>query len=200
MKSARVFALATGNRHKVQEIGEILKNVSIELRGIVDFPGFEPPQETALDLEGNALIKARALAKFSGIASIADDTGLEVDALGGAPGVRSARYSGPQATAQTNVEKLLREMGDVPDGQRTARFRCVIALCDPQGQELLFKGTVEGAITRSPKGAGGFGYDSVFLPLGYGETFAELPMEEKNKISHRGKALAELKKYLAGGE
>ncbi len=191
------FALATLNRHKVQEISEILRDVGVELRSAADFPGFEAPEENAPDLDGNALIKARALAVFTGLPSIADDTGLEVDALGGAPGVYSARYSGPGATYQSNVEKLLREMAGVPQNRRTARFRCAIALCEPGGDEHLFEGKVEGVITATPSGEGGFGYDPVFRPEGFDRTFAELDSDEKNRISHRGRALEKLKDHLA---
>jgi XTP/dITP diphosphohydrolase len=146
-------------------------------------------------LEANAIKKALALAKYVNLPTLADDTGLEVDALNGEPGVYSARYAGENATNQDNVEKLLREMETVPDGQRTARFRCVLAYVVGEDVKVL-EGVVEGEIIRTPKGYDGFGYDPVFYVPQLGKTFAELPLSEKNRISHRGKALNAWASYL----
>jgi non-canonical purine NTP pyrophosphatase (RdgB/HAM1 family) len=145
----------------------------------------------------NALLKARTLARFSGKAVIADDSGIEIDALGGAPGVRSARFAGPEATDEQNnrwMEELLRE---VPAEQRTARYRCVAVFVTPQGKEIVAEGTCEGRIALSPRGTGGFGYDPWFLPAGQDQTFGELPAELKHGISHRGEALRALASKLA---
>ena len=149
--------------------------------------------EDADTLEGNAFLKARAVCDFAGAAALADDTGLEVDALSGAPGVYSARYAGPGASYADNLARLLAEMYDVPLPQRTARFRTVASVCYPDGASLSAEGVVEGVITTEPRGAGGFGYDPVFAPLETGGlTFAELDPTAKNAMSHRARALRAL--------
>lgn len=154
-------------------------------------------EETANTLEGNALVKARAVAEATGVTALADDTGLEVDALGGAPGLHTARYSGAEATYDNNVAKLLDEMVGV--SHRSARFRTVVALVASTGEEVTAEGVLEGAIAVEPRGSGGFGYDPVF-EVGGGKTLAELGSEEKNRLSHRARALRALAARLATDE
>ncbi len=158
--------------------------------------GVALPPETGATFAENALLKARALAQATGLIAVADDSGLEVDALGGRPGVLSARYAGEGATDAQNVARLLEELRDVPPERRTARFRAVVALVAPDGREALCEGTVEGRITLQPRGEQGFGYDPVFEPLGLGRTFAEMTVEEKNRLSHRAQAAAKAVKLL----
>jgi XTP/dITP diphosphohydrolase len=186
--------VSTRNAHKLVEIRQIL-GPSFELLDLSCVPALGEVQETGTTFEENAALKALAAsAHFDGWV-LADDSGLEVDALGGAPGVRSARFSGEGATDVTNRALLLEKLATVPADQRSARFRCVIALA--RGGEVLahFSGAVEGAIIQSEQGAGGFGYDPLFVPEGFGETFAELGAETKNRLSHRGRALAGLKSW-----
>ena len=186
--------VSTRNAHKLVEIRQIL-GPSFELLDLSSIPALGEVEETGTTFEENAALKALAAsAHFDGWV-LADDSGLEVDALGGAPGVRSARFSGEGATDVTNRALLLEKLATVPADQRSARFRCVIALA--RGGEVLahFSGAVEGAIIQSEKGEGGFGYDPLFVPEGFGETFAELGAETKNRLSHRGRALAGLKSW-----
>ena len=186
--------VSTRNAHKLVEIRQIL-GPSFELLDLSSVPALGEVEETGTTFEENAALKALAAsAHFDGWV-LADDSGLEVDALGGAPGVRSARFSGEGATDVTNRALLLEKLATVPADQRSARFRCVIALA--RGGEVLayFSGAVEGAIILSEKGEGGFGYDPLFVPEGFGETFAELGAETKNRLSHRGRALAGLKSW-----
>lgn len=189
--------LATKNRGKAVEIGRILQGTGLEIISLDDFPEVALPPETGATMQENALIKARAAAKATGLPALADDSGLEVDFLGGAPGVYSARYSGEKATDEENYRKLLAELKGVPEEKRTARFRCVIALVGFDEEERLFEGVFEGVITMEPRGENGFGYDPVFLVPGLGRTSAELSPGEKNRISHRAKALAALKIFLS---
>jgi XTP/dITP diphosphohydrolase len=182
------FVLATANRHKAEEMRAVLRGLDIEVLARPD----DAPEvdETEDSLEGNALLKARALVDATGKAAIADDTGLFVDALDGRPGVHSARYAGERATYDDNVEKLLGELDGVAPQDRTARFRTVIAVAYPNGESFWVEGVLEGTITETPMGGGGFGYDPVFTPSdGDGRTLAELAPDEKNEISHRGRAL-----------
>jgi XTP/dITP diphosphohydrolase len=186
--------VSTRNAHKLVEIRQIL-GPSFELLDLSSVPALGEVEETGTTFEENAALKALAAsAHFDGWV-LADDSGLEVDALGGAPGVRSARFSGEGATDVTNRALLLEKLATVPADQRSARFRCVIALA--RGGEVLahFSGAVEGVIIQSEQGAGGFGYDPLFVPEGFGETFAELGAETKNRLSHRGRALAGLKSW-----
>ena len=187
--------LATKNRGKIKEIIRLLKGQRVEVLTLDDFPGISLPKEDRSTFKGNALKKAR-VAGETGLAAISDDSGLCVDALGGRPGVLSARYAGDNATDEKNCEKLLLEMKDVPDGKRTASFVCVIALVLPSGKEKTFEGRLEGVIAAKPKGRGGFGYDPVFFLPGKNKTLAELKPEEKNLLSHRGAALKRFKKNL----
>lgn len=183
------MVLASANPKKVAELREIL-DADIDL---VPRPAEVPDVvEDADTFVGNARLKAAALLAATGLASLADDSGLEVDAIGGAPGVRSARYAGEDATDADNVRKLLAALADWPDPiDRRARFRCVVVLRRPDGSELVADGTAEGHIALAPRGSGGFGYDPVFVPdRGDGRTFGEMDQPEKHAISHRGRALA----------
>ena len=144
----------------------------------------------------NAMKKARTVAEVTGLMALADDSGLEVDALNGAPGVRSARFAGPEASDADNNRKLLRELRDVPDGKRSSRFRCVMVLYHPSGRWISAEGSCEGMITQKPRGNSGFGYDPIFFVPEMGKTMAQIGPEEKNRISHRGGALRELKKKM----
>jgi XTP/dITP diphosphohydrolase len=186
--------VSTRNAHKLVEIRQIL-GPAFELLDLSCVPALGEVEETGDTFEENAALKALAASTHFGGWVLADDSGLEVDALGGAPGVRSARFSGEGATDASNRALLLEKLAAVPAGQRSARFRCVIALA--KGGEVLahFSGSVEGAIIGSEKGVGGFGYDPLFVPEGFGETFAELGAETKNRLSHRGRALAGLKSW-----
>ena len=182
--------VATHNAHKLREIGEILPGYDI----VADDPDVE---ETAPDFAGNALIKVRAIAaRHPSAWSMADDSGLEVRALGGAPGVRSARYAGEPSNTPANNALLLKNLEGVED--RTARFTCTIALVDPEGKEYVVTGHCPGRIAHAPSGTAGFGYDPLFIPDGYTESFADLGEEAKNKISHRSRALAQVKTLLNG--
>ena len=181
---------ASANPDKVAEMAEVLAGAAVLLPRP---PGMGDVAEDAETLEGNARLKALAVCRFAGAAALADDTGLEVDALSGAPGVLSARYAGPNASYGDNLARLLADLRDVPEAQRSARFRTVAMVCFPDGSELSAEGTVEGAITIEPRGEGGFGYDPVFAPAeGAGRTFSELGPAAKNAISHRGRALRAL--------
>lgn len=185
------LVLATANPDKAREIMSVLEDVAIEL---VPRPAEIPEvAETGATLLANARLKAVALCAATGLAALADDTGLEVDSLGGAPGVFSARYAGEDATYADNVHHLLAEMTLAKRASRTARFRTVLVLAWPDGRELVTEGTVEGVIGEEPIGTDGFGYDPVFLPAGgKGRSFAEMTLNEKQAISHRGRALRAL--------
>lgn len=176
---------ATHNPNKLSELRQLLEDRQVV--GLSELGFDQEIAETGSTLEENALIKARAIYQHFGAACLADDTGLEVDALQGAPGVFSARYAGPEARDEENVEKLLKA---IPAGaDRKARFRTVMAYINQQGQEQLFHGEVEGKITAMPHGEGGFGYDPIFQPMGYHKTFAEMTAADKNALSHRGRAV-----------
>lgn len=190
------IVVATRNRKKLEEIRRILEGLPVKLFTVEDFPGCPEVEESEDTFEGNALKKAQAVAAFTGRTAIADDSGLEVYALNGAPGVYSARYAGEKASDRENLEKLLREMSSVPDDQRGARFVCVIALAFPDGTVKTFHGHVEGRIGRTPLGSSGFGYDPVFYPEGHERTFAQMSSEEKDSMSHRGRAIEKLREYL----
>lgn len=188
------LVFVTNNKHKISEIKQIIGNFC-EIRSLSDLGYYAEIEETETTLEGNALLKARHVHDRFGCNCFADDTGLEVDALNGAPGVYSARYAGEKATYADNVNKMLHEMTGKKN--RTARFRTVIALILDQ-QEYLFEGAVEGEILTETRGTTGFGYDPIFRPLGHEKTFAEMTAEEKNVLSHRGLATAKLQAFLAG--
>ncbi len=202
MRAPDRLVLASANPKKVAELRAILASSGVPTELLARPADVPEVVEDAPDFVGNARLKAVALAAATGEAALADDSGLVVDALGGAPGVRSARYAGEHADDAANVALLLRELADrgVEDPEaRAARFRCVIVLRTPDGEELVTEGSVEGSIAPSPRGEGGFGYDPVFVPAeGDGRTFAEMSAEEKHAISHRGRALAELQRALTG--
>lgn len=189
------IVLATHNRDKLSEMQHVLSVLKARLYTLDDFPAIGDIAETGETLMENAFIKARTVNQQSGLPAIADDTGLEVDALNGAPGVYSARYAGDSATYNDNVVKLLQDLKHLPIQQRTARFRSVVSYVNGV-IELWAEGTVDGIITDIPRGSRGFGYDPVFLIPRLNKTFAELSTEEKNKISHRGLALGKLRKLL----
>ncbi|MGD9425864.1 XTP/dITP diphosphatase [Pantoea sp. NSTU24] len=182
--------LATGNPGKVRELAELLSAFGLDIVAQSDL-GVESAEETGLTFIENAIIKARHAAQITGLPAIADDSGLAVDALGGAPGIYSARYAGEDASDQQNLEKLLQALEHVPDGQRQAQFHCVLVYLrhaeDPT--PLVFHGSWEGEITHSASGNGGFGYDPIFSVPALGKTAAELSKAEKGAVSHRGKAL-----------
>ncbi len=191
------WVLATANPHKAREMREVLSGLGIEVEprpaGLADV------DETSDTLEGNALLKARAIARATGRTAVADDTGLFVDALDGRPGVRSARYAGDDASDDENVAKLLGELASrVGSHERSARFRTVIAVVTPGGDEVVVAGQLDGWIEASPRGESGFGYDPVFAsPDTAGRTLSEVGAEEKNRVSHRARALRELARVLA---
>jgi len=188
------LVLATANRDKVREIAGILGLTVRLLARPEEVPEVDETGDTLLD---NARLKARALVEATGIAAVADDTGLEVDSLGGAPGVRSSRYAGESVTYADNVAKLLSALDGVA-GPRSARFRTVAIVAWPDGSETVAEGLVEGSISVEARGGGGFGYDPVFVPdAGGGRTFAEMGLEEKNRISHRGRAFRLLAEKLS---
>ena len=186
------IVFATNNQHKLQEVREIF-NKSLDIVSLQDIGCEEDIPETADTLEGNALMKARYVKEHYGYDCFADDTGLEVAALNNAPGVYSARYAGESKDSGANMQKVLKELEDKND--RNARFRTVIALI-LDGKETLFDGIINGTIIESQKGTAGFGYDPVFIPSGYSETFAEMGNEVKNTISHRALAVEKLKIHL----
>ena len=199
---ARTIVVATGNMHKLTEIEAILSQVLPDTRFVAlgQLGDFEDPEETGATFLENALIKAEAAVAQTGLSAIADDSGLVVDALGGEPGVYSARYAGVHGDDAANNEKLLEKMADVADGERTARFMSVIALVDALGVVRSGTGACEGMIGREGRGDHGFGYDPLFLPADTpGKTMAELTPEEKNAISHRFHALQDLVEQLASG-
>ena len=191
--SMNKLVLATRNVHKIEELQNLLADLGIEVCSALDFPELQEVDEDQPTLEGNALKKARYVHQVTGLPALSDDTGLEVDALDGAPGVYSARYAGENVTYQDNVLKLLHEL----DGQqnRAAQFRTVVALVR-EDAEFTFEGSVKGRILKEQKGSGGFGYDPVFQPDGYDQTFAELSPETKNEISHRGRAIQKFVDFL----
>jgi len=201
MPASRRIVFASSNAGKAREIGALLQSIygdtmELILQSELDISSIE---ETGTTFRENALLKARHAAAVSGLPALADDSGIEVDALHGAPGVKSARFAGPGATDQDNVDKLLNILGAVPEGQRTARFQCVLAYVsagdDPA--PLIASGSWEGSIAGARRGGGGFGYDPVFIDAASGLVAAELTPEEKNARSHRGRALAELHTLLA---
>lgn len=194
---SRTLVLATRNVHKVGELMTVLSAVPVTVVGLEAYPNFADVEETGTTFAENAALKARAAARHTGEWALADDSGLEVDALSGAPGVRSSRFAGEHATDARNNEKLLRLLATVPRAQRTARFRCAIAISTPDGTTWIDEGTCEGIIAESPRGEGGFGYDPLFIVPEMDRTFAELPPETKERISHRARALARARDRLS---
>jgi XTP/dITP diphosphohydrolase len=194
-KAPEKIVLASRNPDKIEELHATLSGIGVKLRSSLDFPELEDVEEPLESLEGNAYIKALYTFNMTGLPSLADDTGLEVDALDGRPGVFSARYAGKNASYQENVAKLLYEME--PFENRRARFRTALAYVS-QEATFIFQGVCEGIILREIKGDKGFGYDPVFLPDGKQKTFAELSSEEKNTISHRAKAIQQFIRFVKG--
>jgi len=195
----QVLLIATSNMGKAKEISEALKNFNLEIKTLKDFPNIAPPQETGNTFFENAYLKAKYYAEKTGLLSLADDSGLEVDILNGAPGIYSSRFAGENASDEENNKKLLELLKNVPLEKRKARFVCVIVVYHPSGKYIKSEGIWEGLIGFEPRGSYGFGYDPIFLvpEYNYKKTAAELPIEEKNKLSHRGKALVKLKDILA---
>lgn len=191
------LVVATRNRGKLKEFEQLLAGMGFSLLSVADFPDFPDVVEDGETFEANAVKKARAAAQATGVMALADDSGLAVDALGGEPGVYSARYAGDAATDEQNNMKLLRALMNTPPAERSAAFHCVIALCGPDGRCKSFQGKLSGVLLEEGRGAEGFGYDPLFLVPGFDKTLAELSLEEKNQISHRGMALKSLKEYLS---
>jgi len=189
-----ILVIATTNKNKLREFKEIFKDLDIEIKSLSDFGPLPPAIEDGVTFDENAYKKAIHTAKVLGLPAIADDSGLVVDALDGAPGVYSARYSGENATDDDNCSKLLKELKNVDN--RSAHFECVLSIAVPSGPALTYEGRCNGIIIDERKGDNGFGYDPIFFFEELGKTFAQLSMEEKNKISHRGKALNEVKNEL----
>lgn len=180
--------LATQNAGKAAEFQELLSELDIQVMSCADLPEWAEVEETGTTFQENALLKAQTAAERTGLISLADDSGLEVDALDGAPGVHSARFAGEPKDDEKNIDKLLDRLKGVPDEKRTARFRCVLAVVTQEGEKFFTEGSVEGKILTVRRGSGGFGYDSVFYVPDFGRTMAELGMAQKNKLSHRAQA------------
>jgi XTP/dITP diphosphohydrolase len=208
--AADTVVLATRNAAKLRELARILgpedsasqddapqdRGEQIRLAGLDEFPGAPDVPETGATFEENALLKARAIADYTGLPAVADDSGLCVDALNGMPGVLSARWAGRHGDDQANLELVLAQVTDVPDTRLGARFVCAAALVVPGGAEWVVTGQVEGRLIRAPRGRGGFGYDPIFLPDGFGQTTAEMTAEAKDAISHRGRAFRALTPFI----
>ncbi len=190
--------LATLNPDKARELVSLLGDIPFEILSLSAVPGATLPPEGEDSYRGNALAKARAAARLSGALTLADDSGLEVDALGGRPGVRSARYGGHGLSDSDRCAALLAELQGVPRERRTARFRCVVGLVSPDGREEVVEAVVEGIIAEAPRGTGGFGYDPLFFYPPLDRTFAELDPAQKNRVSHRARALARAREVLKG--
>jgi XTP/dITP diphosphohydrolase len=190
------LVIATQNRNKFMEMKDSLAGLGWEILPAFDFPGAPDVLEDGQTLEENSLKKARAISEFTGMPSLADDTGLFVDALGGQPGIYAARFAGKNSTYEDKVRKLLLLLQDTPDELRQATFKTVITLYYPNVPFDQVSGEIKGTITREPRGKKGFGYDPVFLPIGFSKVFAEMSMEEKNQISHRGIAVQRVRSLL----
>jgi len=192
----QMLVIATRNKNKLAEFKVILKDLAMEIRSLDDFGPIPEAVEDGDNFDENAYKKAHHTAKVLGIPAIADDSGLVVEALEGAPGVYSARYAGKNATDEDNCKKLLRELELKGEGNRKAHFTCVLSIAVPSGPALTYEEHCEGEILRQPRGKSGFGYDPLFYFAEYGKSFAELTMEEKNRVSHRGKALQQVKSEI----
>jgi XTP/dITP diphosphohydrolase len=193
-------AIASRNAHKLRELGRICRDwpvewVTVETHDPATFPDVEETEDTYL---GNALLKAHAVADAIGVPAIADDSGIEVDALGGKPGPRSARYAGEDATDEENLAAMMQALRGIPSGGRIARYRCVAAIAYPGGSEAHAEATCEGTLVSKRRGVRGFGYDPIFVPAGWDETMAELTDEQKDRISHRGRAFRALAAIVEG--
>ena len=188
--------VATKNPGKVREIRKALKGLGLKIYSLNDFSNVPEIEEDGKSFAENALKKARSYSKYFGMLTIADDSGLEVDSLKGLPGIYSARYAGEEASDRKNNQKLLREMVRIPISKRGARFKCAIAIVAPDGEEAIVEGSCLGRIGFKEVGKKGFGYDPLFILPKYRKTMAQLPIKEKNKVSHRGKALKKLKSII----
>ena len=202
-----ILVAATANPGKLRELAALLADSEFTLRSLADFAAAPAVNESGETFVANARLKAHAAAAHTGSPALADDSGLEVDALGGLPGVRSARFAadaGAGSGDAANLALLLSRLRGVPEAARTARFRCAVVVARPDGAELIADGTCEGRIAEAPRGSGGFGYDPVFLAPSLGRTFAELSAAEKDRVSHRARAIAALRPrlaaFLGGGE
>ena len=195
--SVRVV-LASRNRHKIIEMRRILMELGldIDLAGTDEFPELPDVEETGTSFAANALLKAREVCKFTGLPAIGDDSGLSVDALNGMPGIYSARWAGTHGRDDDNLRLLIAQLDHVPANRRGAAFHCAVAVATPQGDERIVEGIVEGTLIGTPRGANGFGYDPIFVPTGYEITTAEMSDEDKDAISHRGRALRALAPVL----
>jgi XTP/dITP diphosphohydrolase len=197
MQEPSELLVATNNAGKVRELSQLLADLPLRLRLLSELGDIPEAEETGTTFAENATLKALHYSALGRMLTLSDDSGLAVDALGGAPGVYSARYAGPRATYAERMRKLLDEIDAAGDEERRARFVCVIAVADPATGDLqTFEGTCEGRIARAPRGGGGFGYDPVFIPEGYDQTFGELPDEIKRSVSHRARALARAARHL----
>ena len=192
--------VATRNQGKLKEIRALLEPLQIVVRGVAEFPDLPEIVEDGLTFAANAEKKAATIARLSGCLTLADDSGLEVAALGGAPGIHSARYAGADADDAANNRKLLEELAATLPAQRSAAFVCVMALCTPDGRCRTFAGSLRGKIISAARGTEGFGYDPLFVVAGSQRTLAEIPLDEKNRISHRAQALMQVVAVLQGGE
>jgi len=193
----KLLVLATRNKGKIEEMKAMLSGYGIEVKGVGDFPECSEIEEDGDTFQQNAIKKAETISKQLGVPALADDSGLEVDVLEGRPGVYSARFAGPDATDEENIEKLIESLRDVPAGDRQARFRCVVAVAVPGKDTWTSEGTCEGHIVLEPTGNGGFGYDPIFYVPEKGKTMAQLTKDEKNQISHRGKAMRQFLQEVA---
>jgi XTP/dITP diphosphohydrolase len=195
--AAGTLVLATRNAGKLRELARIL-GTQVALTGLEEFPDAPDVPETGATFEANALLKARAIAEHTGLPAVADDSGLCVDALGGMPGVLSARWAGRHGDDKANLDLVLAQVADVPDARLRARFVCAAALVVPgnAAREVVVTGSLDGRLVRVPRGTGGFGYDPIFLPDGFSQTTAEMTAEAKDAISHRGRAFRALVPYI----
>jgi len=196
MSQVKKLVIATGNKNKLIEIKNLLEGLPIEIKMVTDYPGFEMPEEDQATFRGNAAKKAEAAATFSGEMALADDSGLEVEALDGRPGVLSARYAGKEGNDAANNRLLLEELRDFPPEKRAARFIAVIAIAFPGEKTYFAHGICPGRIAEEPRGSGGFGYDPLFIYELTGQTFAEMSAAKKNTISHRARALRQARELL----
>ena len=197
MKIMPEIVVATGNAGKFKELKELLAGLPLHFKSLNDFANVVEVEETGITFAENAVIKAHSYALMTQTWSLADDSGLEVETLGGAPGVFSARYAGEKASDRQNIEKLLRQLKETPDLRRAARFVCAMAIADEKGEiKFLTEGVCNGKIALNPFGTNGFGYDSIFVPEGFNQTFGELSGETKQKISHRARAMEKIVAFL----
>ncbi len=192
------LVLATSNAGKLVELRRVLaaSGVGVEVLGLEDFDAYPAPEETERTFEGNALLKANAATRRTGLVALADDSGLEVDELGSMPGVRSSRWAGPEGDDEANLRLLIRQLDGVPQRRRSARFVCALALVGPDMAPIVFSGEMRGHIADAPAGTNGFGYDPIFVPEGHSITTAQMSPEDKDALSHRGRALAQFASWL----